>query len=89
MFDCSLLTKLIRCALKVLNLYLTQGVAYDDAKRKCSETNVSQIFQSLSCSTDNPIASVDFSSVAECYSLALFAEWLRSIHSGVQPENPW
>jgi hypothetical protein len=89
MFERSLLTKLSRRALKALNLYLTQGAAYDDAKRKFSETKVSQIFQSVSCSTDNPIASVDFSSVAECYSLALFAEWLRSIHSGVHPENPW
>ena len=32
MFDRSLLTKLSLCAWKVLNLYLTQGVAYDDAK---------------------------------------------------------
>jgi len=32
MFDRSLLAKLSRCAWKVLNLYLTQAVAYDDAK---------------------------------------------------------
>lgn len=32
MFDRCLLTKLSRCAWKVLNLYLTQAVAYDDAK---------------------------------------------------------
>ena len=32
MFDRSLLAKLSRCAWKVLNLYLTQDVAYDDAK---------------------------------------------------------
>ena len=32
MFDRSLLTKLSRCAWKVLNLYLTQAVPYDDAK---------------------------------------------------------
>jgi hypothetical protein len=32
MFDRSLLTKLSRCAWKVLNLCLTQAVAYDDAK---------------------------------------------------------
>jgi len=31
MFDRSLLTKLSRCAWKVLNLYLTQAVPYDDA----------------------------------------------------------
>jgi len=32
MFDRKLLTKLSRCAWKVLNLYLTQAIAYDDAK---------------------------------------------------------
>ncbi len=32
MFDRKLLTKLSRCAWKVLNLYLTQAAAYDDAK---------------------------------------------------------
>ena len=32
MFDRSLLTKLSRCSWKVLNLYLTQAVPYDDAK---------------------------------------------------------
>jgi len=32
MFDRKLLTKLSRCAWKVLNLYLTQAVPYDDAK---------------------------------------------------------
>ena len=32
MFDRRLLTKLSRCAWKVLNLYLTQAVPYDDAK---------------------------------------------------------
>jgi len=32
MFDRSLLAKLSRCAWKVLNLYLTQAVHYDDAK---------------------------------------------------------
>ena len=32
MFDRRLLAKLSRCAWKVLNLYLTQAVAYDDAK---------------------------------------------------------
>ncbi len=32
MFDRSLLAKLSRCAWKVLNLYLTQAVPYDDAK---------------------------------------------------------
>jgi len=32
MFDRGLLTKLSRCAWKVLNLYLTQAVPYDDAK---------------------------------------------------------
>ncbi len=32
MFDRSLLAKLSRCAWKVLNLYMTQTVAYDDAK---------------------------------------------------------
>ena len=32
MFDRSLLRKLSRCAWKVLNLYLTQAVPYDDAK---------------------------------------------------------
>ncbi len=32
MFDRSLLAKLSRCAWKVLNLYLTQAVASDDAK---------------------------------------------------------
>ena len=32
MFDCSILTKLSRCAWKVLNLYLTQTVPYDGAK---------------------------------------------------------
>ena len=32
MFDRSLLAKLSRCAWKILNLYLTQAVAYDDAK---------------------------------------------------------
>jgi len=31
-FDRKLLTKLSRCAWKVLNLYLTQAVPYDDAK---------------------------------------------------------
>jgi hypothetical protein len=31
-FDRSLLTKLSRCAWKILNLYLTQAVPYDDAK---------------------------------------------------------
>jgi hypothetical protein len=32
MFDRRLLTKLSRCAWKVLNLYFTQAVPYDDAK---------------------------------------------------------
>ena len=32
MFDRKLLTKLSRCAWKVLNLYLTQAIPYDDAK---------------------------------------------------------
>jgi hypothetical protein len=32
LFDRSLLTKLSRCAWKVLNLYLAQGVTYNDAK---------------------------------------------------------
>jgi hypothetical protein len=32
MFDHKLLTKLSRCAWKVLNMYLTQAIAYDDAK---------------------------------------------------------
>ncbi|CAB1060778.1 hypothetical protein D1BOALGB6SA_5545 [Olavius sp. associated proteobacterium Delta 1] len=32
MFDRSLLAKLSRCAWKVLKPYLTQAVAYDDAK---------------------------------------------------------
>ena len=32
MFDRKLLTKLSRCAWKVLNLYLTQAIRYDDAK---------------------------------------------------------
>jgi len=32
MFDRKLLTKLNRCAWKVLNLYLTQALPYDDAK---------------------------------------------------------
>ena len=32
MFDRSLLAKLSRCAWKVLNLYMTQTVTYDDAK---------------------------------------------------------
>ncbi len=32
MFDRKLLTKLSRCAWKVLNLYLTQAVPYKDAK---------------------------------------------------------
>ena len=32
MFEPSLLTKLSRCAWKVLNLYLTQGIADDDTK---------------------------------------------------------
>jgi hypothetical protein len=32
MFDRSLLAKLSLCAWKVLNLYLTQAVPYDDAK---------------------------------------------------------
>ncbi len=32
MFDRKLLTKLSRCAWKVLNLYLTQAAPYDDAK---------------------------------------------------------
>jgi hypothetical protein len=32
MFDRRLLTKLSRCAWKVLSLYLTQAVPYDDAK---------------------------------------------------------
>ena len=32
MFDRKLLTKLSRCAWKVLNLYLTQASPYDDAK---------------------------------------------------------
>ena len=32
MFDRKLLTKLSRCAWKVLNLYLTQAIASDDAK---------------------------------------------------------
>ena len=32
MFDRKLLTKLSRCAWKVLNLYLTQDLSYDDAK---------------------------------------------------------
>jgi len=32
LFDRKLLTKLSRCAWKVLNLYLTQAIAYDDAK---------------------------------------------------------
>ena len=31
MFDRKLLTKLSRCAWKVLHLYLTQAVPYDDA----------------------------------------------------------
>ncbi|CAB1063007.1 hypothetical protein D1BOALGB6SA_7789 [Olavius sp. associated proteobacterium Delta 1] len=32
MFGRKLLTKLSRCVWKVLNLYLTQAIAYDDAK---------------------------------------------------------
>jgi hypothetical protein len=32
LFDRKLLTKLSRCAWKVLNLYLTQAIAYGDAK---------------------------------------------------------
>jgi hypothetical protein len=32
MFDRKLLTKLSRCAWKVLNLYLTQAIPYDNAK---------------------------------------------------------
>ena len=32
MFDRKLLAKLNRCAWKVLNLYLTQAIPYDDAK---------------------------------------------------------
>lgn len=32
LFDRKLLTKLSRCAWKVLNLYLTQAVPYDDVK---------------------------------------------------------
>ena len=32
MFDRKLLAKLSRCAWKVLNLYLTQAIPYDDAK---------------------------------------------------------
>ena len=32
LFDRKLLIKLSRCAWKVLNLYLTQAIAYDDAK---------------------------------------------------------
>jgi hypothetical protein len=32
LFDRSLLTKLSRCAWKLLNLYLIQGAAYNDTK---------------------------------------------------------
>ncbi|MFQ5445191.1 MAG: hypothetical protein ACE5EK_11330 [Nitrospinales bacterium] len=37
-FGHKLLTKPIRCAWKVLNLYLTQVVAYDDAKTATAVT---------------------------------------------------
>jgi hypothetical protein len=62
MFDRKLPTKLSRCAWKVLNLYLTQAIASDDAKAGVIAVNLigDHIYSPLFATIHNPFRHITF-----------------------------